>query len=131
MTKIKIKNRAATREKIKMNSQLIQTLTRADVDRLIDGCLADFDFETAHKVITILNLKWDRLFVSSSPLSLKKVDYIPTIDEMREFAADLLRTVADTDMFDVVTHNHFQAEFHKSQKYLSLTFIICESSASL
>lgn len=114
-----------------MNSQLIQTLTRADIDKLIDQCLAEFDFEMAHKVITTLNLKWDRLFVSSKPLSLKKVDYVPSIDEMREFAADLLRTVADTDMFDVVTHNHFQAEFHKVHKYLSLTFIVCEASASV
>jgi len=114
-----------------MNSQLIQTLTRADVDKLIDQCLAEFDFEMAHKTVVVLNLKWDRLFVSSSPLSLKKIDYIPTIEEMREFAADLLRTVADTDMFDQVTHNHFRAEFHKSQKYLSLAFIVCESDAVL
>ena len=112
-----------------MNSQLIQTLTRADVDKLIDQCLAEFDFEMAHEVVTALNLKWDRLFIPSGSLSVKKETYVPTIEEMRDFAADLLRTVADTDMFDQVTHNHFRAEFHKSQKYLCLTFVVCESSA--
>lgn len=59
---------------------------------VLDEIMENFDFEKVKKVIDTLDWKWDGLerFDPTDNFKLKKGFYVPTLDEIKQFAANLL-----------------------------------------
>ena len=107
------------------------TYNRVIVEEILDSIMDSFDFEKVHKCMELLDWTWCMKYNLSRDRSELVESHVPTVEELKETAANLLwYTVNCKD--DLVATGGFQVEkdfSNPNDPWISLKFIVeeCEN----